>query len=130
MLHAMRRRDFFPVLAAPLALAPAAVPGRAQTVPAKLKGRFKQGVTTGVFRGRQMNLDDMCREAANLGILGFDLVEPKDWPTLKKYGLTSSMYPLGPGGTIGEALNRTENHARLDASLRAAIDLSAQNGVP
>ncbi len=33
-----------------------------------------------------------------------------DWPLLKKYGLTPSMYPLGPGGTIQEALNRKENH--------------------
>jgi len=40
------------------------------------------------------------------------------------------MYPLGPGGTIPEALNHTENHARLDASLRAAITESAAAGVP
>jgi hydroxypyruvate isomerase len=40
------------------------------------------------------------------------------------------MYPLGPGGTIADALNRTENHARLEASMRAAIDESAAAQVP
>ncbi len=104
---------------------------QAQTAPAaKLKGRIKQGVTRGVFRGPMMTFDDMCREAAKLGIQGFDLVEPADWPTLKKYGLTSSMYPLGPGGTIAEALNRMENHAKLDASMRSAINAAAAANVP
>lgn len=124
----MRRREFLPVIAAPL-VAEGLL--EAQTAPAaKLKGRIKQGVTRGVFRGPTMTFDDMCREAAKLGIQGFDLVEPADWPTLKKYGLTSSMYPLGPGGTISDALNRTENHAKLDASMRTAINLAAAEKVP
>ena len=53
-----------------------------------------------------------------------------EWPVLRKYGLVPSMYPLGPGGTIADALNRTENHAKLEASLRAAIDECAANQVP
>jgi len=101
-----------------------------QTGPAaRLKGRIKQGVTRGVF-GPGMSLDDACRQAAQLGIKGFDLIGPADWPTLKKYGLVPSMYPLGPGGTIADALNRRENHARIEASLRAAIDECAANQVP
>ncbi len=31
-----------------------------------------------------MSMDDMCREAAKLGIYGFDLVKPEDWPTLEE----------------------------------------------
>jgi hydroxypyruvate isomerase len=77
-----------------------------------------------------MGLADCCREAARLGIQGFDLIEPADWPLLKKYGLVPSMYPLGPGGTITNALNRTENHDRLEKSLHAAIDEAAANAVP
>jgi hydroxypyruvate isomerase len=128
MASIMRRREFIPVLAAPLVLA-ADSAAQASVAPAKLRGRIKQGVTRGVFRGMS-NFEDMCREAAKLGIQGFDLVEPKDWPTLKKFGLTSTMYPLGPGGNIQEALNRTENHGRLEASLHAAIDEAAAAGVP
>ena len=118
----MRRRDFFPALAAPAALAQT-------TAKVERKGRLKQGVTRGVF-GRGVSLEDCCREAARQGCKGFDLIGPADWPTLKKYGLLPTMYPPGPGGTIPDALNRTENHARLEPSLHAAIDEAAANGVP
>jgi hydroxypyruvate isomerase len=92
-------------------------------------GRIRQGVTRGVF-AREMGLEECCRTAGALGIAGFDLIGPADWPLLKKYGLVPSMYPPGPGGTITDALNRKENHDRLEKSLRAAIDESAAAGVP
>jgi len=119
----MRRRDFLPVLAAPALFA------QTPSAPVRRKGRIKQGVTRGVF-AREMSLEDCCREAARLGVKGFDLIGPADWPTLKKYGLVPSMYPPGPGGSIPDALNRKENHDKLEKSLRAAIDESAANGVP
>src|SRR5580693_450456 len=118
----MRRRDFLPALATPAALA--------QTPqPVPRKGRIKQGVTRGVF-ARNTSMEDCCREAARAGIKGFDLIGPQDWPTLKKYGLTPSMYPPGPGGAIPESLNRKENHERLEPPMHAALDESAANGVP
>ena len=86
-------------------------------------------MTRGVF-ARGTTLDDCCREAARLGIKGFDLIGPADWPTLKKYGLVPSMYPGGPGGTIPVALNRKENHERLLGLMNPAIDEAAANGVP
>jgi hydroxypyruvate isomerase len=119
----MRRRNLLKIAATPL------VAGLAPQLRAQPKGRLKQGVTRGVF-ARDMSLDDCCREAARLGIQGFDLIGPADWPTLKKHGLVPSMYPPGPGGTIPNALNRTENHDRLEKSLHAAIDEAAANAVP
>jgi hydroxypyruvate isomerase len=124
----MQRRDFLVTLATPIALAP--LPAFAQgAAPAARKGRIKQGVTRAVFP-RGMALEDCCREAARLGIKGFDLIGPAEWPVLKKFGLVPSMYPPGPGGTIPDALNRKENHAKLEAALHAAIDESAANQVP
>lgn len=93
------------------------------------KGRLKQSVTKGVF-GRGISFDAMAREAARLGCRGFDLIGPEEWPVLKKYGLTPAMYPSGPGGTISDALNRPENHSRLEASMHRALDECAANGVP
>jgi hydroxypyruvate isomerase len=121
----MRRRDFLPIVAG----APVALAQSRPSVPVPRKGRLKQGVTRGVF-AREMRLEDCCREAARLGVQGFDLVGPADWPTLKKYGLTPSMYPAGPGGSIPDALNRRENHDPIEKSLHAAIDESAANLVP
>src|SRR5216117_827917 len=133
----MQRREFLGAVTASLVASATAVPsGQAAPAaqatpppPPPRKGRIKQGVTRGVF-GRGAVLDDACRQAARLGIKGFDLIGPADWPTLKKYGLVPSMYPPGPGGTIPEALNRKENHERIEKSLRAGIDEAAANGVP
>lgn len=122
----MHRREFVGAITAPLMLG--SLPSPYRQLPAR-KARFQQGVTRGVF-GRGASLEDSCREAARLGIKGFDLIGPADWPTLKKYGLVPSMYPSGPGGTIAEALNRRENHDRLRPLLHAAIDDAAANGVP
>ncbi len=115
----MTRRLFVPVLSA------AFLPLRAAA-----KGRLKQSVTKGVFNGRKMSLDDMCREAADLGIYGFDLIQPQDFPTVKKYGLAPTMIPNPWGGTIKDALNRKENHERIRGTIKQAIDLAAGGGCP
>ncbi len=133
----MERREFLGAVTASLVAGATTVPiGQAapgaQAAPAAVpprKGRIKQGVTRGVF-GRGAVLDDSCREAARLGIKGFDLIGPADWPTLKKYGLVASMYPGGPGGSIPVALNRKENHEKLAGLLNPAIDEAAANAVP
>jgi hydroxypyruvate isomerase len=40
------------------------------------------------------------------------------------------MWPPGPGGTISNALNRTENHTTLEKAMHQALDDAAANGVP
>jgi hydroxypyruvate isomerase len=123
----MLRREFISSLAG--GAAAAAFAQTPSPAPIKRKGRLKQGVTRGVF-ARNMSLDDCCREAARLGCKGFDLLGPADWPTLKKYGLVPSMNAAGAGGSIPDALNRKENHDKIEKTLRAAIDEAAANGVP
>jgi hydroxypyruvate isomerase len=102
-------------------------PSSVQAAPRK--GRIKQGVTQGVFGGLG-TLDDRCREAARLGIKGFDLINtPAEWAILKKYGLIPSMYQ-GPAGVINHGLNRKEFHDALEASTHAGIEEAAANGIP
>jgi hydroxypyruvate isomerase len=131
----MRRREFLGAVTASLVVgtagqaAQAGTAGQSAAAPPPRKGRIKQGITRGVFP-RNTSIEDGCREAAKLGIKGFDLIGPNDWPTLKKYGLVPSMYPGGPGGTIPVALNRKDNHERLLGAMNAAIDEAAANGVP
>lgn len=100
----------------------------AQDQPIQRKGRLKQCVTGGVF-GRGRTLEDNARDAARLGAKGFDLIGPKDWPILKKYGLLPTMVP-GFGGTIPDALNRKENHAALEKLMHEGIDVCAAAGAP
>ncbi len=124
----MNRREVLTGMAGAAASASLAL-AQTPTAPVVRKGRLKQSVTRGVF-GRGMSLEDSCREAARLGIKGYDLIGPADWPILKKYGLVPAMYPSGPGGNIPESLNRKENHDKIVASMHAALDEAAANGVP
>lgn len=96
------------------------------TPPARRPGKLKQAVCPGVF-GRQMPLEERCRNAARLGLYGIDLIGPKDWPMLKKYGLIPTMAP-GGAGTIRNGINRRENQS--ESKFRELLALCAANGVP
>jgi len=93
---------------------------------APLKGRLKQSVCRWCYS--KMSLDDLCQAAARIGLKGIDLVDYKEWPTVQKYGLVPSMTP--GAGTIADALNRTENHDRLEREFRENIENAAKSGVP
>ncbi len=118
----MTRRNFLPALAALPVL------GAPQEAKVVRKGRIKQAVTRGCFRGTNFSLDEMARHAARLGATGFDLIGEADWPILKKNGLIPTMAP--GAGTIRDALNRKENHAKLEADMHANLDKAAANGAP
>src|SRR5271165_4289078 len=119
----MTRRSVLPALAAGAASTLAA-----DDQPVVRKGRLKQCVTSVVF-GRGKPLEDNAREAAHLGAKGYDLIGPKDWPILKKYGLRPTMVP-GFGGTIPDALNRKENHTAIEKLMHEGIDICAAEGAP
>jgi hydroxypyruvate isomerase len=55
----------------------------------KLKGNINHSVCRWCFSG--IDLDTLCIEAKKIGIKAIDLVGPKDWDTLKKHGLDSSL---------------------------------------
>lgn len=76
-----------------------------------------------------MDLDEMCRHAARIGVTGFDLIGAKDWPVLKKHGLVATM-ASGGGGSIAEALNRVENHGKIEPLMRQLINDCAAAGAP
>jgi hydroxypyruvate isomerase len=91
-------------------------------------GRLKQAVCGGVFKGSNLDLEGMCREAARLGVRGMDLVGPSAFPTLKKYGLAPTMVPGGSG--IKQGINDPNNHAGIEPKLAEAIKAAAAAGAP
>lgn len=128
----MNRRKYLATLLAGASVSPSILARAAQAAPpARSTGRVRQGVTRGVFRRtpNPMTLDEMCKTAADLGIEGFDLITPKDFPTLKKYGLVPSMVS-GGGGSIKAGVNDEANHAEIGPALLAAIDAAAAGGAP
>ena len=93
----------------------------AAPTPVRRKGRIKQGVCTGVFRGLKLTDDEMCREVVKAGGHGIDMQAPEKFPVLKKHGLTCAMvtFPTGKTpqgvvvGTISKSFNRLEHHDTL-----------------
>ncbi len=92
------------------------------------KGRIRQGICLGVFRGLKLDFDGQCREAARLGAVGIDLVGPDKFPTMKKYGLIPTMVPGGSG--IKKGINDKTMHAEIDVKMREAINAAVEAGAP
>ncbi len=92
------------------------------------KGRIRQAATRGCF-GKGMSLEEICREAARLGLKGLDLIRPEDWPTLNKYGLIPTMAPAG-GHSLADGINRREAHDKIEPGFREMIDRAARFGAP
>jgi hydroxypyruvate isomerase len=121
------RRNFLTTLGGATALS--LVGGVPETTRADpRKGRLKQAVCLGVFRGLNLDMDGMCREAARLGACGVDLVGSNAFPTLKKHGLVPTMVP--GGGSIKSGINDKNNHAEIDRKMREAIKAAAEAGAP
>ncbi len=116
----MTRRQWFGTLATTAAAV-------AQVRPTPRKGRLKQCVTRGVF-GKGMPLEDMCRHASRLGVVGFDLIGPQDFPLLQKYGLIPTMVPGGM--TLTGGCNHKEDHSAVEKATRPLIDQAAAAGAP
>jgi len=93
----------------------------------QLKGRLKQSVARWCYD--KISLDQLAREGAAMGLKGIDLLGPKDWETVKKYGLVPTMMMPG-GGTIPDGINRKENHDKIEQELKERIPLAAAAGVP
>jgi hydroxypyruvate isomerase len=113
----MTRRTLF-ALPAAAALAP--------LVPARAAGRLKQSVSRWCYA--KIPLDDLCAAAKRIGCVGIDLVNSEEWPTIQKHGLVPAMAP--GAGTIPNAWNRKENHAKLIEEMRTNIEKAAAAKVP
>lgn len=101
-----------------------AVASDAMAAPA-LKGHVNHSVCRWCFS--DIDLDTLCAEAKKIGIKAIDLVGPKEWPTLKKYGLDSAMCN-GAEINLVDGWNDPAFHDTLIKNYTAMIPLVAQAG--
>ena len=112
----MKRRSFLPAL--PLAVAASAIAAKADPAAAKPTGRLKQSLCRWCYS--KVDIDELCRTAAGLGLQAMDLLDPKEWATAQKYGLQLTIVP-GPT-SIPDGLNRKENHDGIEQRFRTLVD--------
>ena len=90
-----------------------------------LKGNINHSVCRWCYN--DIPLEQLCAASQEIGLVGMDLVGPKDWPTLKKYNLVSTMCN---GAEIGltKGWNDKQYHAKLISNYTEHIDLVAKAG--
>ncbi|KIC89778.1 hydroxypyruvate isomerase family protein [Flavihumibacter sp. ZG627] len=74
-----------------------------------------------------LSLDELCKQAKDIGIKGIDLVGPNEWDVLKKYGLESSMCN-GAEINLVHGFNHTEYHDTLVKNYTEMIPLVSKAG--
>jgi hydroxypyruvate isomerase len=98
-------------------------------------GRVKQSVCQWCFK--QLSLDDLCAAAVGMGLKSVELLQPKDFGTLKKHGLVCAMV-MNPSAKVGaasvggitKAWNRTEYHDALVEVYEKQLHATAEAGFP
>lgn len=91
-----------------------------------LKGRINHSVCRWCYN--DFSLEELCETARKLGLKSIDLTGLKEWPVLKKYGLTCAM-PHGAGMGIERGFNNPELHDELVESYTEVIPLAAAAGM-
>ena len=90
---------------------------------------LKGNVNHSVCRWTQsfLTVEELCLAIKEIGFSAMDIVGPKDWPTLKKHGIFSSMCN-GAEISLTEGWTDTQYHSTLIDSYLKHIDLVADAG--
>ena len=90
------------------------------------RGRLNQSAARWCYS--KISLDDLCRQGAEMGLKGIDLVDAPDWPTIRKYGLVPTV--TQGKARIPDGWNRKESHERLEAEIKERIAAAAEAKAP
>jgi len=93
---------------------------------AATKGRIKQSIAYWCFQ-EYWSVEQTCHIAKQLGCKSVELVEPKDWPILKKYGLVLALHG---SHWFDKGMNNPKYHDMCIGKIRKSIDQCAQFGFP
>lgn len=124
----MNRRDAVKTVAmgASAAFVPLATTVNQETLTANnLKGNINHSVCSWCYP--DLSLEELCRLAKDIGLVGIDLIGPEGWPTLKKHGLISTMCN-GAELSLTEGFNHKKYHAQLIKNYTKQIELVAKAG--
>ena len=93
-----------------------------------LKGNINHSVCKWCYGS--IPLEEFCVSVKKMGIKSVELLGPKEWPTLKKHGLTCALAAYWENGFgIEKCWNRTEHHADLIALYEKSIPMVAEAGL-
>lgn len=133
----LSRRRWLQGTAAAVASATIAAPLGARAEPLALparavkRGRIKQSVCSWCFTSdrspRPMTIEELAQQAVALGIPSIELVNPKDWPILKRHGLVAA---LSSSHGFVKGFNNPQYHAMCIEKVTQVVDACADAGFP
>lgn len=91
-----------------------------------LKGNINHSVCYWTYSF--LSIEELCQHVKEIGFSAIDLVGPKDWPTLKKYGIYSSMCYTNGDNSLTKGWNDPTQHARLIKDFTEIIPLMVTAG--
>ncbi len=91
-------------------------------------GSIKQSVTWGLARRAGADPAEAIRKVAALGFVAIEMAPEEHWAAIRAAGLA---IPIVSGHrSLGDGLNKPENHDRIEAELRENIRKAAAHGIP
>jgi len=95
-----------------------------KTAPVDAKaGRLKQSVCKWCFP--KISLPEMAKQVASMGMVGIDLLDPADFPTLKEHGLVCTMVQSHP---LTDGLCDPKFHDLSLEKMNVAIEATSKEG--
>lgn len=92
----------------------------------KLKNNINHSVCYWTYNF--LSLDELCSVVKKIGIRNIDLLTPKEWPIVQKYGINCSMCYTAGKISLTEGWNDKKNHSWLIKDFTEAIPLVAAAG--
>lgn len=92
----------------------------------KLKGNINHSVCQWCYGF--IPLEELCKAVKEIGFGAIDLIGPKDWPMLQKYGLYSSMCYHGGSVSLTNGFNDKKYHEQLIKDYTEVIQLMVKAG--
>jgi hydroxypyruvate isomerase len=107
--------------------------GECRKSKAATKGRINHSIVYWCFNvaGEKWDVEKQCQVAKTLGCKSVELVEPSDFPVLKKHGLVCAITPNGmPGAPFVKGLNNLKYHEEIIERTQKTMDAVAAAGFP
>ena len=97
-----------------------------QKKPTALKGNINHSVCQWTYSF--ITVEELCKAVKDIGFNAIDLMGPKDWPMLQKYGIYSSMCYIAGEVSLTKGFNDKANHDYLIKQYLDIIPLMVKAG--
>ena len=94
--------------------------------PLQLRGNIRHSVCQWTYNF--LSVEELCKVVKKIGFNAIDLIAPKDWPTLQKYGIYSSMCYINGKVSLTEGFNDRKFHEQLVKEYLEVIPMMVKAG--